>query len=134
MRGGRRDVGCLIFAPLDQAKRVEGVVKTMPAIPRVVAAQRRAAFDKQCAFFNTFEAMGGAGAMKQWFNMRPRLAMGDFRHATPAGYEVIGNMFYKALLAGFASYLSERDSESESAAPRPNPSSNAPNNTSPNRS
>ena len=33
--------------------------------------------------------------------------MADFRHATPAGYEVIGNLFYKALLAGFAEHLGD---------------------------
>ena len=27
------------------------------------------------------------------------------RHEGPAGYEVIGNLFYKAILKGFADYL-----------------------------
>ena len=52
----------------------------------------------------------GENAMRRWYKARPRLAMGDFRHATPAGYEIIGNMFYKALLAGFAGYLREGSS------------------------
>ena len=43
--------------------------------------------------------------MRAWFRTEPRLAFGDFRHATPAGYRVIGNMLYKALLKGFADYL-----------------------------
>ncbi len=107
VRQGREDLGCLVFAPLDQAERTRGRIRSLDSIPRIVAAQRRAAFDAGCAFYDTWEAMGGRDAMRRWYEARPRLAMGDFRHATPAGYEIIGTMFYKALLAGFAGYLSE---------------------------
>jgi lysophospholipase L1-like esterase len=109
MRGGQRDMGCLVFAPLDQARRDErGRVTTLPTVPAIVEAQRRAAHREGCAFWDTFQAMGGEGAMERWYRTRPRLALGDFRHATPAGYEAIGNMFYKALLKDFARYLSAR--------------------------
>jgi hypothetical protein len=98
-----------VFAPLDQAQRDErGRVTTLPTVPAIVEAQRRAAHREGCAFWDTFQAMGGEGAMERWYRTRPRLALGDFRHATPAGYEAIGNMFYKALLKDFARYLSAR--------------------------
>lgn len=146
MRQGREDLGCLVFSPLDQARRERGRIRTLPTIPLIVSAQRRAAFDSGCAFYDTWQAMGGEDAMRRWYKARPRLAMGDFRHATPAGYEIIGNMFYKALLAGFADYLAG----SVSAAPASDgstaaavvgsgssasgmPSSNAESNTSPRR-
>ena len=144
MRQGRDDLGCLVFSPLDQANREGGRIRTLDTIPRIVAAQRRAAFDSGCAFFDTWQAMGGENAMRRWFKARPRLAMGDFRHATPAGYEIIGNMFYKALLAGFADYLSEGASGSTASGAGPDgasgssnstsdmPSSNAASSTSPN--
>jgi len=121
MRQGREDLSCLVFAPLDQARRHRGRIRTLPTIPLIVAAQRRAAFDSGCAFYDTWQAMGGEDAMRRWYKAQPRLAMGDFRHATPAGYEVIGNMFYKALLAGFADYLSGESS----AAPASSTSSEA---------
>ena len=145
LRQGREDLGCLVFAPLDQASRQRGRIRTMETIPRIVAAQRRAAFEAGCAFYNTWEAMGGQDAMRRWYRARPRLAMGDFRHATPAGYEIIGNMFYKALLAGFANYLanglSEEPASADAVEPVPAsespeagiPSSNAESSTSPNR-
>ncbi|MBW2547381.1 MAG: hypothetical protein JRE82_09150, partial [Deltaproteobacteria bacterium] len=84
-------------------------------------------------------------AMRRWYKARPRLAMGDFRHATPAGYEIIGNMFYKAILAGFAGYLagdasaapaSSTSTEADASSRSPDagiPSSNADSKTSPNR-
>jgi lysophospholipase L1-like esterase len=149
MRQGREDLGCLVFAPLDQARRHRGRIRTLPTIPLIVAAQRRAAFDSGCAFYDTWQAMGGQDAMRRWYKAQPRLAMGDFRHATPAGYEIIGNMFYKALLAGFAGYLSGESSAESSGAPASPtsiavdagsgsadsgiPSSNADNNTAPKR-
>jgi lysophospholipase L1-like esterase len=146
MRQGRDDLGCLVFAPLDQGRRYRGRIRTLPTIPRIVAAQRRAAFDSGCAFYDTWQAMGGEDAMRRWHKAQPRLAMSDFRHATPAGYEVIGNMFYKALLAGFADYLagsgstrppasaSSRETDTDSRPPDWGiPSSSAESNTSPNR-
>lgn len=150
MRQGRDDLGCLVFAPLDQASRVRGRIRTLDTIPLIVAAQRRAAFDSGCAFYDTWQAMGGKNAMRRWYKARPRLAMGDFRHATPAGYEIIGNMFYKALLAGFARYLADgssgdsadpslpaSSSPSQASEPGPStpgiPSSSAESSTSPSR-
>jgi hypothetical protein len=145
MRQGREDLACLVFAPLDQARRTRGRIRTLPTIPLIVAAQRRAAFDSGCAFYDTWQAMGGEDAMRRWYKAHPRLAMGDFRHATPAGYEIIGNMFYKALLAGFADYLagassatpassdSSRTDAGSGAADSGIPSSKADSSTSPKR-
>ncbi|MFZ1863361.1 MAG: GDSL-type esterase/lipase family protein [Polyangiales bacterium] len=146
MRQGREDLGCLVFAPLDQAHRERGRIRTLPTIPRIVAAQRRAALDVGCAFYDTWQAMGGPDAMRRWYKASPRLAMSDFRHATPAGYEIIGNMFYKAILAGFADYLarsasaelssvtaSTERSSTPDATSSGIPSSNASSKTSPRR-
>src|SRR5690606_3490738 len=109
VRQARPDASCVLFASLDQAVRDErGRIRTMPAVPMIVRATQRAARAEGCAFFDTFAAMGGEGGMERWYRANPRLAFGDFRHATPAGYRVLGNMFYKALLAGFAEYLETR--------------------------
>jgi len=106
MRAGREDLGCLVFAPLDQGEMgSRRRVVTMASIPDIVAAQRAAARSRGCAFFDTWQAMGGEGAMGRWYDAHPRLALGDFRHATPAGYEVIAHMFVKAMLEGFARWL-----------------------------
>ncbi len=99
---------CLVLAPLDQAGRDRfGRIATMETVPLIVAAQRRAAARQGCAFFNTFEAMGGEGSMRRWAQARPRLGLTDYRHATPAGYAVLARMLYKALLKAFADHLRE---------------------------
>lgn len=106
VRRARPEAACLLMAPLDQATRDErGNITTLAPVPIIVEAQRRAAAAEGCAFFDTYAAMGGEGAMRRWFRSEPRLAFGDYRHATPAGYTVIGNMLYKALLKGFSDFL-----------------------------
>jgi len=109
MRAERPDMACIVFGPLDQAARDDhGRIRTMATIPVIVGAQRNAARREGCAFFDTYQAMGGEGAMATWVRSNPRLAMSDFRHATPEGYQVIGNLFYKALLKAFADHLATR--------------------------
>lgn len=100
---------CLLMAPLDQGERDgRGDIRTIPKIPEIVETQRRVALSEGCAFFDTYSAMGGRGSMLRWYRKRPRLATSDFRHATEAGYEVIGNIFYKAMLKGYADYLERK--------------------------
>ncbi len=127
MRGGREDLGCLVFSPLDQGERDDrGRVQTMGTIPNIVAAQRAAAFAQGCAFYDTWTAMGGEGAVARWLDSRPRLASSDLRHMTPAGYAVVGNLYYKAMLAGFARYLSERAASLDASSDAPSPAAPSP--------
>lgn len=110
-RQARPEAACLMVTPLDQAERNErGVIATMPMVPRLVEAIRRAAASEGCAFFDVFAAMGGSGSMSRWFRRSPRLASGDFRHATPRGYEVIGDLLYRAVMEGFAQHLDAQNS------------------------
>ncbi len=96
---------CLLFAPLDQAERTKrGNYTTMKAIPHIVEAQKAAAAAEGCAFFNTYEAMGGQDSIVAWYRQRPRLALSDFRHATPEGYEKIADMFFAALMKAYEEY------------------------------
>jgi lysophospholipase L1-like esterase len=50
------------------------------------------------AFWNTFEAMGGEGAMIAWVHARPELGGADLTHPTPLGAEVLGNMMANAMI------------------------------------
>lgn len=104
MRGGREDLGCLVFAPLDQGERdARGRVVSMENLPVIVEAQRAAAAAEGCAFFDTLAAMGGRDAIGRW--LRLRLASGDLRHMTPSGYERVADAFHRALLRGFGEWL-----------------------------
>lgn len=93
---------CLIVAAMDRARQVEDGMITVPVIPLIVEEQRKVAHEVGCAFWNTFEAMGGRGSMARW--VRRELGQADLTHPTGAGAERLGNWLYAALLEGFDAY------------------------------
>lgn len=94
---------CLMLSPLDQGERKRGKIVTVQALKDIVEIQKSMATQEGCAFWNTYEAMGGEGAMGRW--RKSGLASGDLRHASRKGYQLIGNLAYKALLKGFREHL-----------------------------
>jgi len=85
-----------------------GEIVTLTTIPKLVAIQERVASETGCAFFNTFEAMGGQGTMARWYEAHPRLVSADFIHPAPAGAKLVGNLLYQALTDGFTKYKLKR--------------------------
>ena len=73
-------------------------------MPRLVALEQRVAAEHGCAFFNTFEAMGGPGTMGRWYQTEPRMVGADLIHPMPAGAKIVGNLLYKALQDGYRRY------------------------------
>jgi len=104
IRAATPDASCLVVTAPDRAARVEGQLTTKPIIPRLVATQRRAALKSGCAFYDTYEAMGGHGAMAQWYNSRPRLCAGDMTHPTRQGADLLGDGFYRAVVTGLVTH------------------------------
>lgn len=99
----------LIMSPMDRGERdAEGEIGTVAALPKLVAIQERLAAEEGCGFFNTYEAMGGAGTMGRWYQASPRLVGADFIHPLPAGAKIVGNLLYKALLDGYNRYKLRR--------------------------
>jgi len=94
-------VSLLLMSPMDRGERVGGEIVTMPTIPKLAAIQERVARESGCAFFNTFQAMGGNGTMARWYEAHPRMVAADFIHPSPAGAKLVGNLLYLALCDGF---------------------------------
>jgi hypothetical protein len=69
-----------------------------------VDIQARVAMDMGCAFFNTFEAMGGAGTMAKWYTQQPRMVTADFMHPLPAGAKIVGGLLNTAICDGFEKF------------------------------
>ena len=106
----------LIMAPVDKAKKQGTSLVSNSAITKVVEAQRAAAKASGAALWSTFDAMGGEGSMARWYNSTPRLGAGDLMHPTPEGGKVLGDMFYNALMQGFADYLAKKGVPSSAPA------------------
>jgi lysophospholipase L1-like esterase len=95
----------LIMSPMDRGeRRSDGTIGTLPTIPKLVEIQRQAATETGCAFFNTFEAMGGEGTMGRWYQMQPRLISADFMHPLPQGARKVGVLLDNALIGGYEQY------------------------------
>ncbi|MEO8699174.1 MAG: hypothetical protein ABI867_03995 [Kofleriaceae bacterium] len=104
LRKGRPDGACLVVSPTDQAEAKDGSYPSRPVMPVLVAAQRKAAFAQGCAFYSTYDWMGGRGSAAQWF--RKGLVGSDFQHLSRRGANKMADGVYDALTAGFARYAS----------------------------
>lgn len=97
----------LVISPPDRS----GVGRRLPAL---VEAQRRAALRAGAAFWNLFEAMGGADSIERW--ARLRLAQSDRVHLTQSGYRLVAEALYKELMRGYLWSLLETESQTGGGA------------------
>jgi lysophospholipase L1-like esterase len=102
LRKGRPDGSCLVVSPTDQAEAKDGSYPSRPVMPVLVEAQRKAAAAAGCAFFSTYDWMGGKGSASKWFSKR--YVGSDFQHLTVAGAAKMGDALYDALTNGFGRY------------------------------
>ncbi|MGA2878026.1 MAG: GDSL-type esterase/lipase family protein [Bryobacteraceae bacterium] len=95
----------LIMSPMDRGQRdSDARISTVPTLPRLIEIQRQTAEEMGCAFFNTFQAMGGAGTMARWYDSTPRLVSADFTHPLPAGARKVGVLLDQALESGYRQF------------------------------
>ncbi|HKP12142.1 MAG TPA: GDSL-type esterase/lipase family protein, partial [Blastocatellia bacterium] len=88
----------LVVAPPDRAIKTGDGWQTINRMPALVAAQRQATVKAGAAFFDLFHAMGGAGSITRWASLRPALAQPDRVHLTLAGYRLVADWLYAALM------------------------------------
>ncbi len=104
-RAGRPQASCMIMSLVDHGERVgRHGIRTLKIVPKLVESQKKVALAEGCAFFNTFEAMGGEGSIARWYHARPQLAGADFAHPTSEGHEVIAALLYQSLMSSYAEF------------------------------
>lgn len=122
IRSALPQTSILIVSPMDRGKHASGGrVITLETIPGVVDMQHRVARATGCAFFNLFEAMGGAGTMARWHAGKKHLVGGDLTHPTADGGETVGALIYGALVDGYAKYRARAISKAQLVARDQNP-------------
>ena len=102
LRKGRPDGACLVVSPLDQAEAKDDGYVSRPVMPHLVEAQRRAAKAVGCAFFSTYDWMGGKGSAAKWF--RKNLVSTDFQHLSTAGAKKLSDGVFETLMQGYQRY------------------------------
>jgi hypothetical protein len=108
---------CLVMGAMDSGKKYDQAILTHPIIPHIVNEQRAVARELGCAFWNTFEAMGGHGSMAVW--AKRGLAQADLIHPSGWGAQVLGTWLYAALTRGYHEYLRTLDPSLPAAPPLP---------------
>jgi lysophospholipase L1-like esterase len=120
VRAALPETSILLMSPMDRGTRgASGEIDTIPSIPRLVQLESGIAADSNVAFFNTFQAMGGAGTMARWYTSEPRLVGADYIHPMPAGAKIIGELLFTALRQGFNQYKLQELKQKLAEARRP---------------
>ncbi len=96
IRAAAPQADCLVFGPIDR-----GGEKYGEAIEAINEAERAAATESGCAFWNGQRAMGGKGSMDKWATEDPPLASGERIHLYTRGYQKLGEMLAGDLLRGY---------------------------------
>jgi lysophospholipase L1-like esterase len=102
LRKARPDGTCLVVSPLDQAEAKDDGYVSKPVIAAIVEAQRKAAKASGCAFYATFDWMGGKGSAAKWF--KKGMIGSDFVHPSRKGANKMTDALYEALMAGYQRY------------------------------
>lgn len=95
-RNAVSESSCLVVGAMDRAVRNGDSLESASFIPLLVNEQRAVAREVRCAFFDTYQAMGGKGAMPRW--VRRGLGQADLTHPTAAGADIIGTWIYRAMM------------------------------------
>ena len=99
------DLTIIVMGVSDMSTKNKGIYESYPNIEKIRDAQKRAAFKAGCAFWDTYEAMGGNNSMPSWVFAKPSLAQKDFIHYSYRGAKVIAEMFYNSLITEYNEYL-----------------------------
>jgi lysophospholipase L1-like esterase len=102
VRKARPEATCLVISPTDQAEAKDGGYVSRPVMPVLVEAQRRAARAAGCAFFSTYDWMGGRGSAAKWF--KRGFVGSDFIHLSRKGANKFSDAVFDALMAGYKRY------------------------------
>lgn len=95
----------LLVSCADRAFRYDGSYKTAIGLPQLLELQAQMSFDKNIAFYNLYQSMGGNGSIVNWANQTPALANKDYIHPNAKGAEVLGTKIFEAFQNDYKKYL-----------------------------
>ncbi len=108
LRRAAPGASCLFVGPPDMGRvslsaRAEDLA-TPPRLLEVMEAQRDAAELSGCAYWSAFDAMGGRDSIATWVSLVPPLAGRDGIHLSRAGYELLADLLFAALMDDYERY------------------------------
>lgn len=89
----------MVWAPMDSGRREGDEIVSKAFIRQVRDIQKEVTADAGCAFWDTFEAMGGEGSFGRWFDAN--IMNKDLIHPRARGGELLGHLFAMALMNAY---------------------------------
>ncbi len=102
-------VPVIVIGPADMSMKVKGTFESFPGLEPVRDALKKATMDAGFAFWDLYEAMGGHNSMPSFVNTDPPLANTDYVHFSSLGINLVGEMFYNALMLEYKEYQSRKE-------------------------
>lgn len=90
------NASCMVVSPTDQAYVVGDGYASRPVMPYLIDAQRNAAKAAGCAFFSTYNWMGGKGSAAQW--LKKGYIGSDFQHLSRKGASKLADALFRAII------------------------------------
>ncbi len=100
---------CVLMGPGDFPREGDDGWKTRSRLLDIIDVQRKLAPRYDCAFWDTFEFMGGEGSMHRWVEAKPALGAPDHIHFTARGYVKLGMAFGDALMRSYDAFHLQPD-------------------------
>ena len=95
----------LVVGISDRSRKIASGYQTNPNVLKIREAQRKAAFNAGCAYWDLFNAMGGENSMPSWVLHDPPLANSDFIHFNGHGSQFVGELLYKSILYEYLDFI-----------------------------
>jgi len=86
----------LVIGVNDMSQNVANGYQSYPNIVKIRDAQKKAAFESGCVFWDLYEAMGGKNSMPSWVFANPSLAQKDFVHFSIDGAKIVAELFCRS--------------------------------------
>jgi lysophospholipase L1-like esterase len=98
-------VSIIVIGVSDMSIKEKNKIVSYPNLENIRDALKNATFNAGCAYWDMYEAMGGANSMPAWVNAEPPLAAADFVHFNSRGARIIAEMFYNSFINEYDNYL-----------------------------
>jgi lysophospholipase L1-like esterase len=106
----------LVIGPPDRQQRVRNRSwVTLDKLDMIVDAQRQAAYEAGCPFWDLRAKMGGKGSIAQWVSAG--MAQSDHVHFTGPGYRMLGDAVFRDLMSQYEIFLKARAGSLAAADP-----------------
>jgi hypothetical protein len=104
----KRGITVVVISVNDISQNTPHGYRSYPNVTKIRDAQKKAAFEVGCVFWDLYEAMGGENSMPGWALAKPPLAQKDFVHFTIGGAKIVAELFCRAWEMEYQKYRATR--------------------------